>query len=86
MQHCDSVRRDLADFEFPFLALHDPNDAVVSFEGTTMLMARARSPVKTLIEIEAGGHDMYCNVPGLLVEHIAHWANQQSGDRDQAER
>ena len=58
---------------FPIIIFHDPDDQVVSYEGTDLVMAKAPSVDKAAVEVLNGLHDLYCNEPKLLAGKIAAW-------------
>ena len=46
LSHCASTESELGQMEFPVLVMHDPNDKVVDYEGSLLLMERSLSRKK----------------------------------------
>lgn len=63
--------------DFPMLALHDPKDAIIPFQGTLKLKQTAPSKDIEYVEMNGALHDMVTNEPGTLAAHMAAWANKR---------
>eukprot|EP00638_Chattonella_subsalsa_P008219 CAMPEP_0117756438 /NCGR_PEP_ID=MMETSP0947-20121206/14079_1 /TAXON_ID=44440 /ORGANISM="Chattonella subsalsa, Strain CCMP2191" /LENGTH=345 /DNA_ID=CAMNT_0005576027 /DNA_START=16 /DNA_END=1050 /DNA_ORIENTATION=- len=75
MQMLETVQTKLSRVNFPFLALHDPNDMIVQIEATKELVTQCQTTPSDVrfIEVENGLHDLICNEPDTCVRHIVDW-------------
>ncbi|CAM9755965.1 unnamed protein product [Phaeothamnion confervicola] len=71
------LQSNLGNVDFPFLVLHDPDDAIVSFAGTRMLVADAATPEggrkREVVEMNEELHDLLCNAYPTVVAKVLDW-------------
>jgi alpha-beta hydrolase superfamily lysophospholipase len=67
----------MEEVDVPLLLLHDPNDKVVSFDGSKELLERAPSRHKRYVMMHGSLHDQMCNSPEELTETIDEWVRER---------
>ncbi|CAM9159700.1 unnamed protein product [Chrysoparadoxa australica] len=73
LDQCIHVEERLDQIDSPFLVMHDPEDGVIQFAGTEMLMERSPSAEKKCIEMHEGLHDLATNCGPEISKHMAEW-------------
>ena len=61
--HIDRLAREAPSLRFPFLILHDPEDAICKFSGSERLHKLAATPAddKSLVHMKGMKHDLITN-------------------------
>lgn len=76
------VQKSLDMVAFPFFVLHDPQDQLVSVQGSLRLMEKSRTAIeeKEFISIPEGRHDLFHNCLPVVVEHVLRFIDKFSID------
>jgi alpha-beta hydrolase superfamily lysophospholipase len=72
----DALEPQLGDVDVPFLACHGTADTVVDVASSRLLLQRAKSADKTLIEVPDALHSLMCELPPVreqLLRQITEW-------------
>ncbi|KAG5183860.1 Alpha/Beta hydrolase protein [Tribonema minus] len=74
----DDIRSNVEKVAFPFAVIHDPEDGVVLFEGTQLLLARASTAEgvyrgRELYELRGLKHDLLTNAGPAVVDFVTQW-------------
>eukprot|EP00903_Cladosiphon_okamuranus_P009021 g8628.t1 len=81
MDMVEVVYTRLADVKFPFLVMHDPEDAIVQFAPVLELMEKAATPnddprARELKRMDGMLHDIITNCPELAIGYITDWGEE----------
>ncbi|CAM9317129.1 unnamed protein product [Hapterophycus canaliculatus] len=76
------LNKRLPEVNFPFLVLHDPQDAIVRFDGTQKLLEKATTPAdlvrgRELKEMLGLKHDLLSNATQEMLAAYVDWAGAQ---------
>ncbi|CAM9306043.1 unnamed protein product [Discosporangium mesarthrocarpum] len=76
------INNRLSDVTFPFLVMHDPDDAIVQFGPSKRLAEVARTPSddtrsRELKEMNGWLHDLLTNCPDIVIANLLDWVLYQ---------
>lgn len=79
MQMLGSLGTELQSVDFPFLALHDPEDQIVQCAATRELAEAAATPEqdRRFVELPGARHDLICNATDIVIENVKSWIEDQ---------
>merc|ERR1719152_438664 len=80
----DRLAREAPSLRFPFLILHDPEDAICKFSGSERLHKLAATPAddKSLIHMKGMKHDLITNCTQKVADEATAWMLQRIGSGD----
>ncbi|CAM9249183.1 unnamed protein product [Laminaria digitata] len=77
------VEKRLSDIKFPFIVMHDPEDAITQCSASRKLLEKASTPrddprARELIEMDSWLHDLLTNCTDLVIGHLTDWIVYQT--------
>lgn len=77
------VEKRLSDIKFPFIVMHDPQDAITQCSSSRDLVEKASTPrddprARELIEMDSWLHDLLTNCTDLVIGHLTDWIVYQT--------
>eukprot|EP00612_Vaucheria_litorea_P000425 CAMPEP_0171456558 /NCGR_PEP_ID=MMETSP0945-20130129/2993_1 /TAXON_ID=109269 /ORGANISM="Vaucheria litorea, Strain CCMP2940" /LENGTH=87 /DNA_ID=CAMNT_0011981999 /DNA_START=39 /DNA_END=302 /DNA_ORIENTATION=- len=74
----ENIRKSLGEVDFPFAVAHDPDDGVVMFEGTEILLREASTPSnvkrgRDIFRMKGMKHDLLTNASLEVIESTCSW-------------
>lgn len=72
----NQVQRIIPQIDFPFLVLHDSQDAIVSVNGIMNLLRHCKSTRKAYIEVAGGLHDILANRIEFTTDTMVQWLKE----------
>jgi len=78
---CNTLQSVVGEIEYPFFIVHDPDDGIVKFSGSLLMLHRSKTSSEEGVIQEMPGclHDLLTNDREIIVDHLVAWINKRRG-------